>query len=81
MSNFIAFAGLQVNAVPIREMRRPVRNHLKALAVAVVLVLLMWAAGVIILAAPPQIINSLRQPAWRKEATAAEALAEQEGER
>jgi amino acid transporter len=45
VSSFIAFAGLEVNAVHIREMRRPVTSYVKAIAVAVVVILLMYIPG------------------------------------
>jgi amino acid transporter len=45
VSNFIAFAGLEVNAVHIREMRKPVQNYMKALVLAVVLILFMYIPG------------------------------------
>lgn len=47
VSNFIAFAGLEVNAVHIREMRKPVQNYMKSLALAVVLILFMYIPGTI----------------------------------
>jgi putative glutamate/gamma-aminobutyrate antiporter len=45
VSNFIAFAGLEVNAVHIREMRRPVNDYIKSMSVAVVLILLVYILG------------------------------------
>lgn len=50
VSSFIAFAGLEVNAVHIREMRRPVRNYVKALVFAVVAILLMYVPGTVAIA-------------------------------
>mgnify|MGYP001448668391 CR=1 FL=1 len=45
VSNFIAFAGLEVNAVHIREMRKPIRNYMKSLVVAISLILFMYVPG------------------------------------
>lgn len=47
VSNFIAFAGLEVNAVHIRELRRPVSDYLKSMAVAVILILLVYILGTV----------------------------------
>ncbi|MEL7208106.1 MAG: APC family permease, partial [Actinomycetota bacterium] len=45
VSNFIAFAGLEVNAVHVRRMRNPRRNYPKAIAVACTAILLMYVPG------------------------------------
>jgi amino acid transporter len=50
VSNFIALGGLEVSAVHIRDMRRPVNNYLKAITMAVVLALLIYIPGTIALA-------------------------------
>ena len=50
VSNFIALGGLEVSAVHIRDMRRPVNNYLKAVTVAVVLGLLIYIPGTIAVA-------------------------------
>lgn len=50
VSNFIALGGLEVSAVHIRDMRRPVSDYLKALTVAVVLALLIYIPGTIAVA-------------------------------
>lgn len=50
VSNFIALGGLEVSAVHIRDMRRPVSDYLKAIAVAVVLALLIYIPGTIAVA-------------------------------
>ena len=50
VSSFIAFAGLEVNAVHIREMRRPVTSYVKAIALAVVVILLMYIPGTVAIA-------------------------------
>ena len=50
VSNFTAFAGLEVNAVHIRDMRKPVHNYMKSLSVAIVLILLMYIPGTISIA-------------------------------
>src|SRR5262249_55312162 len=47
VSSFIAFAGLEVNAVHIREMRRPVTSYVKALSLAAVVILLMYIPGTV----------------------------------
>ena len=47
VSNFIALGGIEVSAVHIRDMRRPVSNYLKAVSVAVVLGLLIYIPGTI----------------------------------
>jgi amino acid transporter len=50
VSSFIAFAGLEVNAVHIREMRRPVTDYVRAITVAVVVILLMYIPGTLAIA-------------------------------
>jgi putative glutamate/gamma-aminobutyrate antiporter len=50
VSNFIAFGGLEVSAVHIRDMRRPVSDYLKAITVAVVLAMLIYIPGTIAIA-------------------------------
>lgn len=47
ISSFIAFAGLEVNAVHIRDMRPPIRSYAKAISVAVLAILLMYIPGTI----------------------------------
>lgn len=50
VSNFVAFAGLEVNAVHIRDMRRPVSDYIKSMSVAVVLILLVYILGTVAIA-------------------------------
>lgn len=50
ISNFIAFAGLEVNAVHIREMQKPVQNYIKSLTLAVILILFMYIPGTVAIA-------------------------------
>lgn len=50
VSNFIAFAGLEVNAVHVRDMRDPERGYPRALALAGVAILLMYMLGSIAIA-------------------------------
>ena len=50
VSNFIALGGLEVSAVHIRDMRRPVRDYLKAVTLAVVLGLLIYIPGTVAVA-------------------------------
>ena len=50
IGTFIAFAGLEVNAVHIREMRNPGRNYPKGVAVAVVIIFTMYVLGTISIA-------------------------------
>jgi glutamate:GABA antiporter len=45
VSNFIAFAGLEVNAVHVRNMRNPGRGYPKALALAGVAIVTMYMLG------------------------------------
>jgi glutamate:GABA antiporter len=45
VSNFIAFAGLEVNAVHVRNMRNPGRGYPKALALAGVMIVSMYMLG------------------------------------
>jgi putative glutamate/gamma-aminobutyrate antiporter len=45
VSNFIAFAGLEVNAVHVRDMRDPGRGYPRALALAGVSIVLMYMLG------------------------------------
>jgi putative glutamate/gamma-aminobutyrate antiporter len=47
VSNFIALGGLEVSAVHIRDMRRPVSDYLKAVTVAVVVGLLIYIPGTV----------------------------------
>ena len=47
VSNFIALGGLEVSAVHIRDMQRPLANYLKAITVAVVLALLIYIPGTV----------------------------------
>ena len=50
VSNFIAFGGLEVSAVHMRDMRRPVTDYLKAITVAVVMSLLIYIPGTVAIA-------------------------------
>jgi amino acid transporter len=50
IGTFIAFAGLEVNAVHIREMKDPNRNYPKGVAVAVIIVFTMYVLGTISIA-------------------------------
>lgn len=50
IGTFIAFAGLEVNAVHIREMRNPGRNYPKGVALAVVIIFIMYVLGTISIA-------------------------------
>jgi amino acid transporter len=50
VSNFIAFAGLEVNAVHIRELRRPLTDYAKSISLAVVVILLLYIPGTIAIA-------------------------------
>ncbi len=55
ISSFIAFAGMEVNAVHVRQIADPRRNYPKVIALAVGLVLLMYIPGTISIAvAVPQ---------------------------
>lgn len=45
VSNFIAFAGLEVNAVHVRNLRNPGRNLPKSLALAAVAIVVMYMLG------------------------------------
>ncbi len=47
IGTFIAFSGLEVNAVHIREIRNPGRNYPKAVALAVLTVFIMYVLGTI----------------------------------
>jgi amino acid transporter len=59
VSNFIAFAGLEVNAVHVRGMRDPGRGYPKALGLAGVMIVLMYMLGSIAIAVvvPSSAIN------------------------
>ena len=59
VSNFIAFAGLEVNAVHVRQMQNPGRGYPKALALAGVTIVLMYMLGSIAIAVvvPKSAIN------------------------
>lgn len=50
VSNFIAFAGLEVNAVHVRHMRSPGRGYPKALALAGITIVSMYMLGSIAIA-------------------------------
>ena len=50
IGTFIAFAGLEVNAVHIREMRNPGRNYPKGVAVAVIIIFTMYVLGTVSIA-------------------------------
>jgi amino acid transporter len=50
VSNFIAFAGLEVNAVHVRDMKDPGRGYPKALALAGVVIVAMYMLGSIAIA-------------------------------
>lgn len=50
VSNFIAFAGLEVNAVHVRDMRNPVRGYPKALALAGLTIVGLYMLGSIAIA-------------------------------
>jgi glutamate:GABA antiporter len=50
IGTFIAFAGLEVNAVHIRRMRDPERNYPKGVAVAVTVIFTMYVLGTISIA-------------------------------
>lgn len=50
VSNFIAFAGLEVNAVHVRDMKDPGRGYPKALALAGVVIVTMYMLGSIAIA-------------------------------
>jgi amino acid transporter len=50
VSNFIALGGLEVSAVHIRDMHRPVSDYLKAISVAVALALLIYIPGTVAVA-------------------------------
>lgn len=50
VSNFIAFAGLEVNAVHVRDMRNPARGYPRALALAGVTIVAMYMLGSIAIA-------------------------------
>lgn len=50
VSNFIAFAGLEVNAVHVRDMKDPGRGYPKALALAGVVIVVMYMLGSIAIA-------------------------------
>ena len=50
IGTFIAFAGLEVNAVHIREMRDPGRSYPKGVALAVVIIFVMYVLGTISIA-------------------------------
>lgn len=59
VSNFIAFAGLEVNAVHVRDMRNPGRGYPKALALAgiTIVTLYMFGSIAIAVAVPGSAIN------------------------
>jgi glutamate:GABA antiporter len=50
VSNFIAFAGLEVNAVHVRDMKDPAKGYPKALALAGVVIVVMYMLGSIAIA-------------------------------
>ncbi len=50
IGTFIAFAGLEVNAVHIREMRNPGRNYPKGVLLAVLIIFTMYVLGTISIA-------------------------------
>jgi glutamate:GABA antiporter len=50
IGTFIAFAGLEVNAVHIREMRNPGRNYPKGVALAAVVIFILYVLGTISIA-------------------------------
>jgi amino acid transporter len=50
VSNFIAFAGLEVNAVHVRDMNQPKKGYPKALAAAGVNIVAMYMLGSIAIA-------------------------------
>ena len=50
IGTFIAFAGLEVNAVHIRRMRNPERNYPKGVAMAVIIIFTMYVLGTISIA-------------------------------
>ncbi len=50
VSNFIAFAGLEVNAVHVRDMKDPARGYPKALALAGITIVAMYMLGSIAIA-------------------------------
>lgn len=59
VSNFIAFAGLEVNAVHVRDMDRPERGYPRSLAVAGVTIVTMYILGSVAIGVgvPSQAIN------------------------
>ncbi|HKM75008.1 MAG TPA: APC family permease [Candidatus Bathyarchaeia archaeon] len=50
IGTFIAFAGLEVNAVHIRDMRNPGRDYPKGVALAVIIIFTMYVLGTISIA-------------------------------